>query len=182
VNEFLRRCLLCAVSATLSMQATGAQRLCVNLGPHRAEIPRVTREAVALLRSCGHDPAHYELELSQDSRFSADVPSWTIEFHPRQPGMHYPLGIRMEQPCLLRWLDGARAHPRQLEVMRLVERMAAERGLRDWSDATVTESADSIGVELHFDGAHDRGAVWRFLLDRHDLSLLGAEPVTSDAR
>jgi hypothetical protein len=180
VSQFQPFGLCCAVIAAFSVPAAAAQQQCVNLGPHRAEIPEIAREAVALLRSCGHDPDQYHLELSQDDRFSSDTPSWTVEFHPRRPEAHYPLGIRMDQPCLLRWLAGGESHPRQREVMRLVREMAGERGLRGWNAASVAESAGAIGIELRFDAEHDLGTVWRFLLDREDLSLLDADPVALD--
>jgi len=180
VNQFQPLGLCCAVVAAFSMPATAAQQHCVNLGPHRAETPLIAREAVALLQSSGHDPDQYDLELSQDDRLLSDTPSWTVEFHPRRPGAHYPLGVRMDQPCLLRWLEGGETHPRQREVMRLVRAMAGERGLQGWNAVMVAESAVAIGVELRFDAEDDRGAVWRFLLDRDDLSLLGADPVALD--
>lgn len=172
MQEFIPRGLCAAAIVALAMQATAAESLCVSLGPRRAELPRIAREAVALLSACGHDPADYELELSQDDRFAGEGSGWTVEFHPRRSASHYPLGIRMDQPCLLQWLDGGEAHPRQREVMRLVRGIAAERGLEGWKQLTVSESAEWVGVELRFDVDGDRAPLWRILLDRRDLSLL----------
>lgn len=162
-----------ATAALLACQPSAATATCIDLGPQRADLPAIAREAVELLRSCGHDPDDYLLGLSQDDRFSSGSPNWTVEFRPRRPERHYPLGVRMEQPCLLRWLEGGQAHPRQIEVMRRVRQLTEAHDLADWKELTVAESARWVGVELRFDSENGLPMVWKILFDRSDLSLLG---------
>lgn len=121
---------------------------CPGLSPGRPGLSAVIAGAVGVLRRAGHDPSAYELEVRSTNR--TDSP--TVVFLPREGGSLYPVEVRPEEPCALRWVW----RPEQLTVWQVAAvELAREllRGSAPWpsgelEEVSMFETADTLTVRL----------------------------------
>lgn len=140
-------------------------------------------EALDVLRSCGHDPADYRMELREDDPFVAAgagrEPGLTVVFLPLDRERHYAVAVDAAHPCVVSWVwQPADFTDWQRQVIARAEALAKTSGLPRRAgrllDILVTESLELVGVEvLDAEPARNpQSSELRVLMHKHDLSLV----------
>ena len=140
-------------------------------------------EALGVLRSCGHDPADYRLELREDDPFvaagSGRKPELTVVFLPLDRERHYPVAVSAAHPCVVSWVwQPAEFTDWQRRVLARAEALARTSGLSQGAgrllDVLVTESLEHVGIEVldAQPGRYPQSPEFRVLMNKHDLSLV----------
>lgn len=144
-------------------------------------------EALDVLRSCGHDPDDYRLELRGDDPFVAAgagrEPALTVVFLPLDRERHYAVAVNDAHPCVVSWVwQPADFTDWQRQVIARAEALAKTSGL-SWDDGRlldvlVTESLELVGVEVldAEPGRNPQSSELRVLMHKHDLSLVDPAP------
>ncbi len=138
-------------------------------------------EALDVLRSCGHDPADYRLELREDDPFvaagSGRKPALAVVFLPLDRERHYAVAVDAAHPCVVSWVwQPADFTDWQRQVIARAEALARTSGLPRSAgqllDVLVTESLELVGIEV-LDA--EQSSELRVLMHKHDLSLVESD-------
>ncbi len=143
-------------------------------------------EALGVLRSCGHDPADYRLELREDDPFvaagSGREPALTAVFLPVDRQRHYAVAVRAAQPCVVSWVwQPADFTDWQRQVIARAEALAKTYDLPRSGgrllEVLVTESLELVGVEVldAEPGRNPQSSELRILMHKDDLSLVESD-------
>ena len=162
--------LLLAVAAA-GVIAGDEPRVCVD--PEATNAKAFTAGALRVLRSSGHDPADYRLELRFDDPYVSDherrKPETTATFLPVDAARNHALVVATDHPCEVRWLW----RPAEFThwQRRVIERAEQLSGIR-WGggrllEVRVTETRERVGVEV-FD-VETGSPEFRVLLRKEDL-------------
>ena len=144
-------------------------------------------EALGVLRSCGHDPADYRLELREDDPFvaagSGRKPALTAVFLPLDRERHYAVAVNAAHPCVVSWVwQPADFTDWQRQVIARAEALAKTSGLPRRAgqllDVLVTESLELVGIEVldAEPGRDPQSSELRVLMHKDDLSLVDPAP------
>ncbi len=143
-------------------------------------------EALAVLRSCGHDPADYRLELREDDPFvaagSGRKPALSVVFLPLDRERHYAVAVNAAHPCVVTWVwQPAEFTDWQRQVIARAEALARTsdlpRSAGQLRDISVTESLELVGIEVldAKPGRNSQSSELRVLMNKHDLSLVESD-------
>jgi len=175
--------ILAIVLATgLSAGAPPVEPSCLSHDIDSASAEEFVAEALTVLRSCGHEPSAYRLELHEDDPFVAATddrePQRTVVFRPIDNQQLYGVVVSVEHPCVVSWAwQPDEFTDWQRQVIGRAEALAKESG-RTWSDGqlldvVVTESRELVGVEVFDSESPDdsRSANFRVLMRKDNLSV-----------
>ena len=160
-----------------------AEPACMGRGSTAEDAEGFIAEALDVLRSCGHDPADYRLQLREDDPFvaagSGRKPARTAVFLPLDRERHYALAVNASHPCVVSWVwQPADFTDWQRQVIARAEALVKTSGLPRSGgrllDVLVTESLELVGIEV-LDvepGRNPPSPELRVLMHKDDLSLV----------
>ena len=176
------------VLASLAADETHApaEPACVGRGSTAEDAEGFIAEALDVLRSCGHDPADYRLQLREDDPFvaagSGRKPVRTAVFLPLDRERHYAVAVNAAHPCVVSWVwQPADFTDWQRQVIAQVEALAETSGLPrsdgQLRDVLVTESLELVGIEVldAEPGRNGPSSGLRVLMHKDDLSLVESD-------
>jgi hypothetical protein len=133
--------------------------VCIETGLTGGGLDDLIRDAVAVLRQSGRDPAQFRMELRIERAGLAELgsqagPSYpSVVFHPSTGSGRYPVRVDRTEPCAVSWVW----QPERFTVWqrRVIER-AGEVLRRNWtreageslSGVQVVETKDEVTVRL----------------------------------
>ena len=159
---------------------------CVDPSSDIGDAETFVAKALEVLRSCGHEPADYRLELHQDDPFVAVSarrdPVHSAVFLPLDHEPHYPIAVRSSHPCVVSWIwQQSDFTDWQRQVVARAEESARTSDL-PWAagrslNISVTESLEYVGVEVFDPEAWRDGSSseLRVLMHKEDLSLVESD-------
>ena len=164
-----------------------AEPVCVGQASPAENAKGFIAEALDVLRSCGHDPADYQLELREDDPFvvagSGDEPTLAAVFLPLDRERNYAVAVRVAQPCVVSWVwrpadftDWQRQVIARAEALAKTSDLPRSAGLL--LDVLVTESLEFVGIEVldAEPGRNPQSSELRVLLRKDDLSAVEPAP------
>jgi hypothetical protein len=174
------------VSIAADDSQPAAEPACVAWASTAEDAERFIAEALDVLRSCGHNPAHYRVRLLKDDPFvaagSGRKPTLTVMFLPYDLERHYALAVNVAHPCVVSWVwQPADFTDWQRRVIARAETLAKTSGLPrrggQLLDVLVTESLDLVGIEVldTEPGRNGPSSELRVLMHKDDLSLVESD-------
>ena len=163
-----------------------AEPACIGRASISEDVKGFMAEALDVLRSCGHDPADFRLELREDDPFvaagSGRRPALTTVFLPLDRERHYAVAVNAAHPCVVSWVwQPADFTDWQRRVIARAETLAKTSGLPrrggQLLDVLVTESLDLVGIEVldTEPGRNGPSSELRVLMHKDDLSLVESD-------